>query len=849
MTPRTLARPAARGYDTAHPRAPRPEQVDAAVARAAGTVAPLWPLKHFVAVNPFLGLAGQSFEEAARTLAHTAGARMTMPRPWYAAAIREGRIADRHLAAALKAATPFEGMPRNVEVLKAAAGASGSAPAPELVPTVTDVIGRRTGHDWSRIAVERISQWAAAYFDEGQASWRHPWRHLPPYAAWHAEASHDRTPDVLGARGFRAAVRRLPATATDTIPAALARLGVDEGGLDLYLQRLLQSIGGWAGYARYRVWNRELHGERDDTLTELLAVRLAWEAALLDAFAPAGAEPTWAAARERLATPAPHAGHRTALGVDLILQSAHERAWQEELLSRLAPSPDTTRGRQRPAVQAAFCIDVRSEVFRRHLEAVGPGIETIGFAGFFGFPIEYVPLGHETGGAQCPVLLTPKVVIAETLHDAGDDAARAGAMRLLRRRAAAGWKSFKMGAISCFGFVGPVGLAYARKLVTDGFGLSRPVPHPAADGLDAPVRARLAPDLEPGAVHGRAAGLAPADRLAMAEVVLKAMSMTDGFGRLVLLAGHGSTTANNPHATGLDCGACGGHTGEANARVAAAVLNDPTVRAGLPARGITLPADTVFLAGLHDTTTDEVTIYDRHTVPATHAGDLARLEMQLAEAARRTRAERARRLALPADAPVDAAVLGRSRDWAQVRPEWGLAGCAAFIAAPRRRTEGRDLGGRAFLHSYEWRQDDGFGVLELIMTAPMVVASWISLQYYGSTVDNRVFGSGNKTLHNVVGTIGVLEGNGGDLRAGLPWQSVHDGERPAHEPVRLNVVIEAPVDAMNAVIARHEGVRALLDHGWLHLYAMDEGGAVAFKYAKGLAWEPVPADARTVLAA
>ncbi len=90
------------------------------------------------------------------------------------------------------------------------------------------------------------------------------------------------------------------------------------------------------------------------------------------------------------------------------------------------------------------------------------------------------------------------------------------------------------------------------------------------------------------------------------------------------------------------------------------------------------------------------------------------------------------------------------------------------------------------------------------MTAPMVVASWINLQYYGSTVNNRVFGSGNKVLHNVSGTIGVLEGNAGDLKVGLPWQSVHDGERFVHEPLRLNVFIEAPLDAIDGVIAKHE---------------------------------------------
>ena len=125
------------------------------------------------------------------------------------------------------------------------------------------------------------------------------------------------------------------------------------------------------------------------------------------------------------------------------------------------------------------------------------------------------------------------------------------------------------------------------------------------------------------------------------------------------------------------------------------------------------------------------------------------------------------------------------------------------------------------------------------MTAPMVVASWINLQYYASTVDNRVFGSGNKALHNVVGALGVLEGNGGDLRVGLPWQSVHDGERYVHEPLRLNVLIDAPIEAMNDIIARHEVVRQLLDNGWVHLFALGEDGAVSRRYVGDLRWRPV----------
>jgi uncharacterized protein YbcC (UPF0753/DUF2309 family) len=113
------------------------------------------------------------------------------------------------------------------------------------------------------------------------------------------------------------------------------------------------------------------------------------------------------------------------------------------------------------------------------------------------------------------------------------------------------------------------------------------------------------------------------------------------------------------------------------------------------------------------------------------------------------------------------------------------------------------------------------------------VANWINLQYWGSTVDNEAWGSGNKTLHNVVGLVGVLEGQGGDLRTGLPWQSVHDGTRFVHEPLRLSVFIEAPEAEMDAVLARHEAVRRLVDNGWLHLLSIRPDGSVARRVAEG----------------
>ena len=828
------------------------DKLKAAILRTTRAVAPVWPLSSFVAVNPFLGLADRSVAEAAQTVARTAGARMTMPRRFYVEALASGRMGAAHLTSALA-----EARARGESNLPADPGSlekllrGGEAPPPTaLVPAVTDVVSVLTGRDWNRILVERIGAWAATWFDEGQASWRSPWRNLRPYEAFRAEASLDRTPEVFGARGFRAIIQRLPSDPTVAALQALTRLGVSEEALDLYLKRLLASIGGWAAYARHKVWQSELAGTSDATLEEVLAIRLAWEVALLEVFGPIGAEEAWRAARTAIVEARDEAS--PALALDLVLQAAYEKAWQEGLLESLAAraKESPSRRTERPAVQAAFCIDVRSELFRRALEKADPSCETIGFAGFFGFPVEYVPLGLERGSAQCPVLLSPKGVVTESVVGAtSGESLRVAKARLLSRRARNAWKSFKTSAIACFGFVGPVGLAYLPKLLSDALGWTRTVPHPSRDGVGAGTA--LGPELSTRSQHGRQVGLTDYERLAMAEGLLRGMSLTAGFARLVLLVGHGSTTVNNPHAAGLDCGACGGHTGEANARIAALVLGEPAVRQALGKKGIAVPEDTIFLGCLHDTTTDVVTVFDRHLVPASHAKDLERLDARLAAAGASARRLRAPLLGEKSGDPaVDRRIHRRSRDWAQVRPEWGLAGCASFIVAPRHRTAGMDLGGRAFLHSYDWREDEraGFPVLELVMTAPMVVASWISLQYYASTVDNRTYGCGNKVLHNVVGTVGVLEGNGGDLRVGLPWQSVHDGERLVHEPLRLSVLIEAPVGAMNAILEKHPSVRALVDNGWLHLFALDDAGAVTHRYARGLAWEPV-VQTKTELAA
>ena len=97
------------------------------------------------------------------------------------------------------------------------------------------------------------------------------------------------------------------------------------------------------------------------------------------------------------------------------------------------------------------------------------------------------------------------------------------------------------------------------------------------------------------------------------------------------------------------------------------------------------------------------------------------------------------------------------------------------------------------------------------------------MQYLASPVDPTHFGSGNKTLHNVVGRFGIFSGNGGDLMTGLPWQSVHDGHGYQHHPLRLLVMIAAPRHAIESIFAKHQSVADLVTKGWMHLVAIDDG--------------------------
>ena len=741
-----------------------------------------------------------------------------------------------------------------------------------------------------------VIKWCAAFLDEGHAVWSMPQREKGFYEAWKSLAAQEWSP--CGIAGSRAKIAALPSSADDAVLAHLDALGIPAELRQDYLSLDLTSLCGWASFINWRAEHGDYpwQAAHPIDLVQYLAVRLFYEREIVaqtcrkelgiegtfsdivshvqrggggdtsaDSAEVAKLEAAW-----RLCTlagflkiaPGDLTG-ATPEQLSQVLQwlndfpetehgpvwlEALEAGYHEDLIGKLRSATSNAEAKDgsavRPDAQLMFCIDVRSEPFRRHLESVG-NYETIGFAGFFGIPMRFRALGdhHETD--QLPAIVAPKYSVSEVVrHDQCQAHARHNKGKGLLHTLHEMLHDLKSHVLTPYITVEALGWIFGVPIIgrTIFPRAYRRWRERLKKSIAPPVGTTVTDDKDDAGV-----GLPLEDQATSIEMALRTMGLTKDFGRLVVICGHTSTSDNNPYEAALNCGACGGNSGKPNARLFAKMANKPHVREHLAKQGIEVPADTHFMGGLHDTTTDIVSLFDLEDLPDSHRKDLEKLRGGLQRAAVHTNRERCMRLpgigSDPSARRVAEEIERRAGDWSETRPEWGLSSNASFIIGNRTMTQSLNLEGRAFLNSYDYRIDSTGALLEGILNGPMVVGQWINAEHYFSATDVDIYGSGSKIYHNVVGRIGIMAGPQSDLRTGLPFQSMmSDADLAYHEPMRLFVAIEAPRQRISEIVDRQPILKQLCDNEWIHLVAVDrESETLLYRYQPKQGWASIAA--------
>ncbi len=668
----------------------------------------------------------------------------------------------------------------------------------ENLPKKIDEINRQT------------IKWCQVFFDQGQATIKMPNRHLGFYKSWLRLAQfddklHKNSADKIGQ------LASIPRNADEAIFYCLKALNIKKDEQEKFLTLMLTSLSGWASYVKYLgEWKCD-DAKNDNNQIDYLAVRLAITLLM------------WPEAKSLLLwhqNIEPQQKPR----IQMLAIDRNEKIYQKDLIKKLLISTKSKseKNTKTPDAQFVFCIDVRSEPMRRTLESKG-NYETFGFAGFFGIPVKIENEITQESYSSCPVLLKPQHKIAE----------KSSCSKLHLQKEIERFKKFgvakKFYQSLKYGFTTPFVLAEAIGIWSGGWMTFHSLAPKTANKIKQKLSDHLkqtsktTPSLE---------DLSLEDQLAYAKGALTTMGLTSNFAKIVVLCGHGSTTENNAYATALDCGACGGRHGGSNAKILAAILNDKEVRKGLD-HSIAIPAHTKFIAAQHDTTTDDIEIYLEEDL------DLEKLKLDLKAAQKSNSKWRSAKMGKNLSEKNSVShVEKRSVNWAETRPEWGLARNASFIVAKRDLTKNIDLDGRSFLHSYDWQQDIDGSALNLILTAPMVVAQWINSQYLFSTINNVAFGSGSKITQNIVGKIGVMQGNGSDLMHGLPLQSVFSKDHEAyHQPLRLTTFVHAPTKLIDKAIYKNEILQKLFSNSWVHIFCLEPISSNIYSLQRDLTWK------------
>ncbi|THD69165.1 DUF2309 domain-containing protein [Robertkochia marina] len=770
------------------------QNIHTLIQEASELVGTTWPLYNFVTSNPLSGYENQHFLKAGEKAKQLLGARVFPEAEQFAQAFQQGDIDPKVLDELLKEQGYNEPAVNYLEALK------------QDEPTAAE----NPSHELDRLT----AKWVGAFMDEGLGEWGMPNKEEGFYTSWKKIAKYD----TELSKGRHCT---MPASAGEAIEEVLKPYSTSDRKEIITLH--LTALPGWTGYIKHRSenpgeWQQQYHID----LVEYLAVRL-WIAKMINT-------PLLPETKKR-------ATNEEVIALQYIFLNAWERSWQQRTLKSFResrknsaqPEPGT------PDAQMVFCIDTRSEPIRRHVEAVG-NYETFGYAGFFGIAMDYVNPTDGHSRKSCP----PIVPSAYQVQERPKEDKAVNYQQYIEKTALKTFfryflKRMKNMLPSTFGFVEGSGLVYgfrllARTCLPGSFYRRTRKEQSQYEQICSP---------EIGHIHNREEDAMQLN-ISLKEKTQIVKSAFDlmgwkTFAPLVVFTGHGSHTSNNPFGSSLDCGACAASPGRHNARMLANLANLKEVRAKLlDEHGLVIPESTWFLGAEHNTTTDEIELFDSN-IPETHSEALRQLKHDLAVAQHNAATAR-----LKVENNGVAIAQAKAGSWAETRPEWGLAKNAGFIIAPRKSTKNLDLDGRCFLHSYEWQHDEEGKALEGIMQGPMVVTQWINNHYYFSSVDTEEFGSGSKITHNVTGMFGVVQGNGGDLKKGLPLQSLKSTDNESyHQPLRLSVIIEAPCDRVNDILKRNPQLQNLLDNQWIHLIVNDpKKDYKTFRYIGDLKWQP-----------
>jgi uncharacterized protein YbcC (UPF0753/DUF2309 family) len=735
-----------------------------------------WPLYSFVTSNPLSGYEGLPFRQAIQEVNRHCGANTLPTVAMFRQAWEHGEI-DINALQDMLAEAQFYQLPEfYIKELK----------------SEQYCLSKNCNHELDRI----LSKWLSAFMDEGLAEWEMPGRSKGFYAAWRKLAIYDQEIAI-------GSINEIPDTADDALASVLANYSPQEH-LDIFKYHIA-ALPGWTGYIKYRMTEHSSWQQKYPiTLEDYLAVRL-WIAKHINA--------------EIIATHTVEKQESKFVKLQYIWLKAWEKSWQIKLAGKFYENSinrEVAPGEEKPVrAQLVFCIDTRSELIRRHIEAKGD-YETFGYAGFFGIAADYHDPVTGLVRKSCPPILESAYTISETANKekVGEFA------QYIRQKADTKFFDFLLQRLknmlpSAFGYVEGAGLFYGYKL------LRRTLfPAKASGNLFYGIDDHEG-SCEPEIHHHEHndTNVGPISTDEKVAIVGSAFNMLGWkkFAPLVIFAGHGSHSANNPFGSSLDCGACAASPGRHNARMLAKLANQSEVRVVLKEQfDIDIPGDTFFIGAEHDTTTDEIVLFDAE-VPESHLLLIKAVKNDLITTQKSAIAERS---GLNNNALKEARK--KVGSWAETRPEWGLAGNASFIVAPRSLTRDIDLESRCFLHSYDWEMDEHGNSLASIMQGPMVVTQWINNHYYFSTVDNDRFGGGSKITHNVTGRFGVVQGNGGDLKTGLPLQSVNSSDKEIfHQPLRLSVIIQAPQKRVEEILDRNNNLKSLIENEWIYLMVMD----------------------------